>query len=118
MSRILIDPSFFFGAAAVSSILTTFSFCWRSCLMTSSRFGASIVADLSSPLTVRAVYVNCGILYLGNRESGVGSRERRLFHRFPIPDSRCPLFLCRRRLRRAAVGLGLNADHAHQLRLI
>jgi len=56
-SRILIDPPRFFRFAVPSSILTTFSLSCRSCLMTSSRDGASIVADLSSPLMARAVYV-------------------------------------------------------------
>src|ERR1700749_4986283 len=64
MSRILIDPIRFFFVAPPSSIFTTLSFIERSCLMTSSRFGASIVADFSSPLIARAVYVHGGIRVL------------------------------------------------------
>jgi hypothetical protein len=58
MSRILMRPPRFFLFAVPSSIFTTIKRCCFSCLMTSSRVGASIVADLSSPLTERAVYVN------------------------------------------------------------
>ena len=50
MSRILIDPRLFFGVDFDSSTLTIVSRCRRSCATTSSRLGASIVADLSSPL--------------------------------------------------------------------
>src|SRR5438552_842273 len=95
MSRILIDPNRFFFVAPPSSILTRLRRSVFSCARTSSRLLASIVADFSSPLIARAVYVNVAMDY--------------------------PLSLpCHRGLARllARPVFRRDADHAHELRLI
>src|SRR5689334_20410459 len=88
MSRILTDPPRFFRFAVPSSILTTFSLSWRSCLMTSSRLGASMVADLRSPLTARAVYVNVGIRPLRGFGGAIG-------HTSPVGMAHCQMTIRR-----------------------
>ena len=58
--------------------------------MTSSRVGASIVACLRSPLTARAVYVNCGMMvswFYDSRASVPRNAAGRVrVHRLDDPD--------------------------------
>src|SRR6476620_9444128 len=96
MSRILMEPRVFTFFVSSSTLTTLMR--WRlSCATTSSRDGASIVADLSSPFTARAVYVNVGIvvvslgisvLQVGSGKQGTGNRSSAWSYSSPFPVPR------------------------------
>src|SRR5690606_32924886 len=108
MSRIAIEPLVFDLVLDCSSIFTTFMRMRRSWATTSSLVAASIVALLSSPCAVRAVYTNAGIWCLlwdyALRYAEMRSTAARAAgHRARLAVAR-----------RALVGGGL-ADHAQEL---